>query len=322
MYKDYINEIKKIAIKSIDNNYHVCITGKNMSGKSDALIAILNEYLERNNPCYFIDTVNRVIFNSEAFPNFDENELSIYLGKPRDILNRRVNTKYFNKIDVFAGGEHNAGAYYSFQFLINSLEDKQFHKLLKEFLSDFNVGIELISDKNEIVFTMNQEEVVASSGYQALLRIFIEIYYATKYDVKIVVIDEIDEHLDNKMSRTIINKLNDIFPEIKIITTVHSLTFFEELENTKIIVLDGDSYSYKILDSRDLGNLEYINREVFNSYIERNTGISKMEQLYMKVFNDIDLTSEDKKYLIHAERLSQKEKSIKDIILEEIKLDD
>jgi len=319
-YKEYIEEIKEIAMESLDNGYHVCITGKNMSGKSDALMAILKENIEKNN-YYFIDTVNRVLFNDEALMGLDEKELSEYLGSPKKILNRRVNSNYFNKIDVFAGGEHNLGAYYAFQFLKINLLNGKFKELLFEFLEDFNINIEFLEDENKILFSIRGEEVIASSGYQALLRIFVEIYYAYQNDVKIIVIDEIDEHLDNQTTRTIIKKLKEIFPSIKIITTVHSLTFFEELENTKIIVLDGSNYSYKILDSKDLGSLEYINREVFNSYVEEDTGISRMEELYMKVFNDIELEDEDKRYLSEVKGLSPREKSIRDIILEEIPID-
>ncbi|OQY42047.1 MAG: hypothetical protein B6227_03330 [Fusobacteriia bacterium 4572_74] len=198
-----------------------------------------------------------------------------------------------------------------------------FKEKFKIFISDFDVDINL--ENKTLVCKINDEEVIMSSGFQALVRIFIEIFiYNTANNdksLKYVVIDEIDQHLDNTICRIIMKKINELFPSIRIITTVHSLTFFEELENTKIISLDGKNYSYKILDPRDLGGLEYIDREVFNSYVEKSTGISRMNEIYMKVFNDIELTKKDKRYLKKDIDLSPDEKNMKAIILAEVDME-
>ena len=112
-------------------------------------------------------------------------------------------------------------------------------------------------------------------------------------------------------------KIKELFPDINIITTVHSITFFEEVTSTKIIVLDGNQYSYKLIDSRDLGGLDYINREVFNSY-SKKTNKNRFEELYMKVFNEVELSSDEIHFIKNQDNLSPEEKNIKSILLEEL----
>ena len=86
-----------------------------------------------------------------------------------------------------------------------------FKKSLEEFFKDLNLSI--IKEEEGIKFLIENQKVKLSSGYQALLRIFIEIYYFYhKFNIRKFVIDEIDSHLDTVMCREIIQKLKNLFP--------------------------------------------------------------------------------------------------------------
>lgn len=70
---------------------------------------------------------------------------------------------------------------------------------------------------------INNEIVELSSGYQALIRIFMEILYFSDTKSKgTIVIDEIDEFLSVKNSGKILGFLKNKFPELNFVVTTHS----------------------------------------------------------------------------------------------------
>ncbi len=318
-YKKLVSDISSLSFEKLREATNICITGNNMSGKSEILYEVIQLFMSHDEKdFYFIDTVNRTIFNNTTLPSVSKEDLLADMGDPSEICSRRLNEVYFNKIDTFQSGVHGEGSSLSYHFLRYYLDDPTFKDLLEMFLDEFNIDINIENDI--ILFTIEESEVIPSSGYQALLRLFIEVYYASLYNTKYLVIDEIDSHLDNNMCSKIMPLFRKLFPDIHILTTVHSLTFFEQLENTKIIVLNG-SNEFKILDCKDLGSLEFIHREIFNKQIEYlEVAPSFVDQMYMKVFNDIDLTDKEIHLLKEMKNLSPNEKSTRNIILSEIEI--
>ncbi len=96
-----IDNIKKEIINKIFNNKSsiikysgIILIGNNMSGKSYLIKEIIKEKLPENN-IYFIDSVNRIIPNSNPMGLFNTIKLS-------DILENRLKDDIFNKKDVIS----------------------------------------------------------------------------------------------------------------------------------------------------------------------------------------------------------------------------
>lgn len=154
-----------------------------------------------------------------------------------------------------------------------------------------------------------------SSGYQALLRIFTEIFYIKYfYNIKIFIIDEIDVHLDTVMCREIVKKLKEVFPDIQIISTVHSVNFFQENLTDNILVLKGESRTFKIINASELGSLENTIKIIFEdekkvdfdthfqkkiiSELKNKTFLNKLDRVYLKKMNEkIEKTESDEQFL-------------------------
>lgn len=307
------------AIVNIVNDFNITITGRNMSGKSEILLQLIKRLQDSHgkDSVYFVDTVNRMILteDDDTLKHLDLKETMIEIGNINKIVTRRVSPQYLNKADAFADGDKTLGSYYAYYFLKNKLTDEPlFKSKLENFLIDTN--IELAIKDNKLKLTMNNSDVHPSSGLQALLRLFVEFYIADESHVKCLIVDEIDSHLDNHICSKIIPKLNSAFPNIKIITTVHALNFFESLENNKIFIIKDLNFSYNILDSNDICGFDYINREIFNN-INIVKKKSDFELLFTKVMNEVQLTQTELALLYDTENtLNPNDKLIKNLILE------
>lgn len=304
-YNNYIeNTVNSLTVLANKNN-NIFITGKNMTGKSD----ILAKYVKKNRESvFFIDTINRTIVKDSAISLANE---KLDIGTSSEVNDKRINEDYINKLDVFAPGLHGFGAKFAYNLLFYYFDEIE--SKLELLLDTFNVKI--VKENKKFVFYIDKDKVNPSSGYQALLRIFIEIYYfSKKYNIRTFVIDELDSHLDNFTNRNLLKKFNSIFPDIQIIATVHSLTFFEEIPNCKIIILDGETYTYKLLDSNDIAGFDFINREIFNSYKEEDPLYSKLQEIYLKLIEHIPLLEEDFKFILSCRPTDSEEKILLDTI--------
>ena len=307
------------AIVNIVNDVNITITGRNMSGKSEILLQLIKKLqsLHGKDSVYFVDTVNRMILTEDdkTLKPIDLKETMIEIGEINKIVTRRLSSEYLNKADAFADGDKALGSYYAYYFLKNKLTNEPvFKSKLELFLIDTKIEISI--KNNMLKLMMNNFDVHPSSGLQALLRLFVEFYIADESQVKFLIVDEIDSHLDNHICSKIIPKLNEAFPNIKIITTVHALSFFKELENNKIFIIKDLNFSYNILDSKDICGFDYINREVFNN-IDIVKKKSDFQLLFTKVMNDIKLTQTELIFLNDPKNIiSTNDKLIKNLILE------
>ena len=104
---------------------------------------------------------------------------------------------------------------------------------------------------------MDGEMVSLSSGYQALLRIFIEVVYFEKTKgTGTIVIDEIDEFLSVKNCGEVLNFLREQFKGIHFIVTTHSADLIANVENANLILLQGNSF--QVLDAGDFSSVSQV----------------------------------------------------------------
>lgn len=321
-YNHFINDVYyKIRERlSEANKRNLFITGKNMSGKSDVIKKILNS--EYQNKIYFIDTINR---NFEYSPTvlFSKENL---IGTPNQILLKRREAINFNTQDCFGFGDTGLAYAYAYGLFCSYYTDKKFEKKINLFLEEFLIEIKLDLEQQKYMsgkfcyFTLENERVNLSSGYQALLRIFTEIYYVQDVDNErnIFVIDELDIHLDAMMCQRIVGKLKEIFPNIKIIATVHSINFFQENLEDDILMLKG--YNSKIINASEIGNLSNAFNIIFYENENRSLfDIKKMSEIKKKLFSlnpQAQLNSKDRTYINKMKNTREKSKEAEKFLKE------
>ena len=143
--------------------FNSIIVGDNSSGKS-LLLKKFIEKADKGNKVYFIDAVNR---------NFDVKKISKLEKKPEyksTILETRMRENYFNLMDSFNCFGTSTECVEMIYKLYEEKVQKLFHKLTGDrfFLIDGDV-------LGEVDF--GNGKGLLSSGYQALVRIFLELSY-------------------------------------------------------------------------------------------------------------------------------------------------
>lgn len=313
--KNYQNMLIDISNKIINNQFiyeNSIIIGDNSSGKSEILKKILEESIEGY---YFIDSINRS-FDYEKVGkenNFEDTYLNI--------LNKRLEEDKFNledSFDIFRTGIGNIeNLYYNYQ-------DKLL-KLIKEFLEiDLSINLEknkIIGERKNVY--INGEKGNLSNGYQAIIRIFLEVLYfydnvSEKNIDKVIVIDEINEFLSVKNEQKILSFLSDKFPNLKFIVTTHSADIIASADNFNIIAI-GDN-NYKILDSNDFNTNTDV-REIFESLYGRKE--EQESDLEVSLRNLLSLKITDnwgEKEELELKNINSKELSISQkLLLKQIK---
>lgn len=292
-YIKYVNNVINVIKESDKKN--IILTGHNMAGKSD----IIKKLVENNIETYYlIDTANKKIVIPENIPNFSFND---DIGTSVKITSRRVYQDIFNKYDVFSSGarEGEVISYLLFKDLYKN--DSTFRGLMQKYIQMLNLKID-ISIEDENIFVLkdilyDSDNVYLSSGYQALIRLFLELYLSYNiFNVKKVVIDEIDQHIDNSISYVIYNVIYELFPEITLISSLHSLTILENIQNAELIILDGKTHQFEILDSSVICGLDFISDRIFKTY-ENYSNISILNQIYSKLDSNKILTQEEYEYI-------------------------
>ena len=139
--------------------------------------------------------------------------------------------------------------------------------LIRDFLDiNFDITIEdnsILGKKPKLLIDKNTEKL--SSGYQAIIRIFLELlYFKNSYNNinknPIVVIDEINEFLSTKNEKKILPFLMKKFNNMNFIITTHSADVIASSIDFNIIVLKGNSY--ECLDGNDFSTVTDA-REIF-----------------------------------------------------------
>lgn len=248
MLIDIIDKINKENL----NHKDTIIIGDNSIGKSELLKLLAKEDFEKY---YIIDSVNR---NLNTF-NIIANENIVYDYK--SINETRIKEDNFNLRDSF-----NFFANESIDSIIINYFD-ELKVIVKEFLDvdieieELNYGFQI---QNKLI--INNEIDKISSGYQAIMRIFLELIYLKKCleEKKIesitVIIDEVDKYLSSKNKSKIIVFLKQRFKYFNFIITTHSSEVISSCIDFNLIILKEDGY--EVLDSNDFNTITDV-QEIF-----------------------------------------------------------
>lgn len=265
---EQINEVvEKIAMEKLPHKNCVII-GDNSSGKS----LLLKKFIEKvkgSNNIYFIDAVNRG-FDVKKVSNSDAK-----IEYNTTILDTRIEDYYFNLNDSF----NCFGTLTERVEMIYKIYENDVQNLFYKFTGDkFNIlyGEPL----GEVEFANGRG--LLSSGYQAIIRVFLELlfYQDTRIIKKNineswVVIDEIDEFLSPKYAASILEFLKQEFPWGKWIVTTHSCDLVAYSSNSNLVVLDNNCEVIDIDDYSSVSEVQIIFERIFGSAKEEENRIEK-----------------------------------------------
>ena len=246
------------------------IIGDNSSGKSDVLRRLIEN--DKKDQFYFIDAVNRYFDISQIMPSAIP---EVHYSK--EINKQRLEEAVFNHKDTF---------YYGGPRAIEDLYSNycgQVEALMNEFLQ-----ISFAIRQGEVGWNVyiNNEIVELSSGYQAVIRIFMEILYFSDTKSKgTIVIDEIDEFLSVKNSGKILGFLKNKFPELNFVVTTHSADLIANAEETNLILLYGENF--EILDAGDFSSISQV-YDIFSAFFEQKekNDKEKRDEILRRLFNN------------------------------------
>ena len=176
------------------------IIGDNSSGKT-LLLKLFIEKVRGNEAVYFIDSVNR---------GFDVKKISRTEKRPeykKKILDTRLQEDFFNLVDSF----NCYGTLTERVEMIYLLYEEEVQSLFYELTGD---RFSLLSDNLSGEVDFGNGRGLLSSGYQALVRILLELVYYQDVEIKVkslecswIVIDELDEFLSPRYSAVILEFL-------------------------------------------------------------------------------------------------------------------
>lgn len=225
------------------------VIGDNSSGKT-MLLKLFIERAERSENVYFIDAVNR---------GFDVKKISAINRKPeykRSILETRLRETHFNLLDSF----NCYGTSTERVEMIYLLYEKDLQGLFGEVTND---SFEIIHENllGEVDFGGGRG--LLSSGYQAMIRILLELLYYEDMVVKKgrlqhawVVIDELDEFLSPRYASCFWQFLKKKFPWGKWLVTTHSCDLVAHAQDANLVVLEDGSY--EVIDINDYSSVSEV----------------------------------------------------------------
>lgn len=261
-YQNMLIRLSRILLEGKLPYNDTIIIGDNSSGKSDILKKMIED--SDGSSYYFIDAVNRYFDIAQIMSKWEQ---EILFSKEINI--HRLKEDNFNHKDSFYyGGTPKAVE----DFYINYSDE--LNELMKEFL-DIQFEIKRGTVGWEVY--IDGEKETLSSGYQALLRLFIEIvYYEKTKKIGIVVIDEIDEFLSVKNCGEIYGFLRKKFPALNFVVTTHSADLVANTENANLILLQNGEF--EVLDSGDFSSISQV-YDIFEAVLERDGEKSEKEKI-------------------------------------------
>ena len=246
---DSLNELVEILqrkrLKYRDN----VIIGDNSSGKSLLLKMIIENYGVTND-VYFIDAVNRgfntgMVIKEEKKPEYKQT-----------IVNTRIKKEFFNLRDSF-------NCYGTLTERIEQIYfpyEKELQKLFEELTKE---RFQIIEGETLGEVSFKNTKGLLSSGYQAIVRILLELLYYQEKCVEsknlehpVVIIDELDEFLSPGYAFLIMPFLKTKFPKMEFIITTHSCDLVAGAQNANLIILKDDEY--EVLDINDLQSISEV----------------------------------------------------------------
>lgn len=274
-YQTMLMEIKNKILNKELKHRNTIIVGDNSSGKSELLKQLL---IDQQEGYYFIDSVNRS-FNYEKVSRLDDLDETY-----KSVVRYRLSENNFNLLDTF--DLHRTGLDAIEKIYFNY--DEELKAMLKSFLNiDFRIDIiaDAVLGKKKVLNIDDSIEKL-SSGYQAIIRLFLElIYFQNSLEKNItnpvVVIDEINEFLSTKNEERILPYLIKTFENMNFIVTTHSADVVASSIDCNIIVLSGNTY--ECLDGNDFSSVTDV-REIFEK-IYNLSGDNKTDSIEITLRN-------------------------------------
>lgn len=252
------------------------IIGDNASGKSE----VLRQYLKQTSRCvYFIDAVNRN-FNIEKISTLPER-----IEYKQSILIKRLLDENFNLKDTWS--------YYGTETECIELLYGNYEKCLQELFKEFTgSGFSIYRKETQEVKYDFGEIGKISTGYQAIVRIILELLYfqdakiVKESERAVVVIDEIDEYLSAKNARAFYLFLKEKFPYFDFIVTTHSADIIAAASKCNILVLQNSGL--EILDAGDFKDIDDA-ISIFKKVFGKSTSSSvdeRYDEILRKLLNN------------------------------------
>lgn len=253
------------------------VIGENSSGKSLLLKLLVNKMRETDS-VYFIDAVNR---------GFDVEKVIRENKKPeykRTIIHTRIQEDYFNLKDSF-------NCFGTLTERIEQIYDPYEEKLQELFeqltKQRFRVGHGAVLGEVEF----KEGKGLLSSGYQAIVRILLELLYYQEKCIEerqighaIVVIDELDEFLSPGYAFVIFQFLKEKFPQMDFVITTHSCDLVAGAKNANLIVLDDAGCEViDINDYQSISEVQIIFERVFGVHSFK---MSEIEDTLRRLLNN------------------------------------
>lgn len=268
--------IESIITNKLSHSVNVVI-GDNSSGKS----LMLKKFIEQTKlqeQVYFIDSVNRV---------FDVKKISKSGNKPAyktTILETRLKEQYFNLVDSF----NCFGTLTERVEMIYPFYEKEVQELFFKLTGE---RFQILSGNLMGEVQFENGNGLLSSGYQALVRILLEILYyqdtvAARQKGKNfwIVIDELDEFLSPKYSASILNFLRNEFPWAKWLVTTHSCDLLAHTKDANLIVLDNSTC--EVIDLNDYSSVSEV-QIIFERLFGKHTSAdNEIESTLRRLFNN------------------------------------
>ncbi len=240
--------IEKIYEKALLYKDSVVI-GDNASGKT-LLLKLFIELAGSSENVYFIDAVNR---------GFDVKKISRLKKKPeykKTILQTRLSETHFNLQDSF----NCYGTSTERIEMIYQLYEKEVQDLFCEITNDC---FKIMSDNPMGEVDFGNGRGLLSSGYQAIIRILLELLYYQDMEVgkrglqdAWIVIDELDEFLSPGYAAKILPFLKKKFPWGKWLITTHSCDLVAYAYDANLVILENDSC--EVIDINDYSSVSEV----------------------------------------------------------------
>ncbi len=257
-YQNMINDLTDIIQREGLPYKDTIIIGNNSSGKSELVKNLLQKAGFEN--WYLIDAVNRYFSVSQIYKMSGE---ASKLQFSKKIAEHRLEEDNFNLKDTFyyMGVPTSIENFY-FEFAT------EIKRLIQQFL---DVRLEI--KQTEVGYEVYLDNVIStlSSGYQALIRIFMEMEYVKRtMERGTIIIDEIDEFLFAYNSGRIFEFLRHEYSRFSFVVTTHSADLITNAMQANILLLSDGTYEF--LDADDFNSVSQV-YNIFDS-IFKDTKIS------------------------------------------------
>lgn len=272
-YQEMVDNCINAILNNRSPNANCIIIGDNSSGKSEILLKIIESQIETG--VYFIDSVNRT-FDISHVEIENDNYKNLKMDSEK-VVYERIQPYNFNVQDSFPVFSRIEGLYMRYEAKLK--------ELIGEFLDiDIDIRREVDIGVLENVLYINGEKMCLSSGYQAILRIFIELLYfqdlvnSNNLSNPLVIIDEIDEYLSPKNSASIFNFLVSKFQNFRFLVTTHSSDLIEHSSDFNLYILNNSTYEvYESSDLREVVDIDLIFENLF--FANKNNNIPSSDEI-------------------------------------------